>query len=265
MSWLLYLYGFVPSGAPLPTAGLAGIADAAVELLALDGFDAAISRVPSADFAPEVLDERTRDLAWVGAHGVAHEAVVAWFVDHGQILPAPVFTLFSSEAALAADVAARAPWIASMLHRFAGLREWDLKVTCAEAELRAHAAELSPQVAELDRRMAAAAPGTRFLLERKRAELVRGEVATAARRAANELLEDVRPVVARVRTLPLARTPEQPDVVLNAALLVRVTEEPALHTRVAERAAALAPLGVQVAFSGPWAPYRFLDEEAPLA
>lgn len=265
MSAPVYLYGFVPSAATLPSTGLAGIAGTTVELLWLDGFAAAIGRPASEDFEPAALEQHTRDLRWVGLHGLEHEAVVAWFVDHAQILPAPLFTLYSSDAALRAAAGERRPVILRLLESFVGLREWDLKVTCPEPDLRAHAAELSPAVAELDQRMAAAAPGTRFLLERKREDLLRAGVTDAARRLAHELLEQVRPAAARVRTLPLARTPEQPDVVLNAALLVPADGELALRERVAARAAALAPLGVQVAFSGPWAPYRFLDEEAPLA
>ena len=265
MSALVYLYGFVPSATTLPAGGLAGIAGTPVELLPLDGFAAATGRPPSADFEPGALEQHTRDLRWVGLHGLEHEAVVAWFVDHAQILPVPLFTLYSSDVALRASAAERRPVILRLLESFVGLREWDLKVTCPEPDLRAHAAELSPAVAELDRRMAAATPGTRFLLERKRADLLRAGVADAARRLANEMLEQVRPAAARVRTLPLARTPEQPDVVLNAALLVPAAGELTLRERVAARAAALAPVGVQVAFSGPWAPYRFLDEEAPLA
>ncbi len=265
MSALVYLYGFVPAATTLPPEGLTGIAGTTVELLPLAGFTAAVSRPASADFEPAALEQRTRDLRWVGLHGLEHEAVVAWFVDHGEIVPVPLFTLYSSDTALADAAAERRPAILRMLEGFVGLREWDLKVTCPEAELRAHAADLAPEVAELDRRLAASAPGTRFLLERKREELVRARVAGAARRIANDLLEEIRSAAARVRTLPLARTPEQPDVVLNAALLVRVHDEPALRERVTARAGALASLGVQVAFSGPWAPYRFLDEEAPLA
>ncbi len=265
MNTFLYLYGFVPADATLPPDGLAGVADGVVELVRFDDFAAAVGAVPAADFAPEALDERTRDLKWVGAHGIAHEAVVAWFVDHAQILPVPVFTIFSSASALAADVGARREWIASMLRRFSGLREWDLKVAYTEAELAAHAAELSPEVADLDRRIAAAQPGTRFLLERKRADVVHDEVTRAARAIADELLERARALARRVRTLPLLRAEGPSAVVLNAAALVPVEREDELLRAFAQRAEELAPRGIAVLLSGPWAPYRFVGEEEPVA
>jgi len=260
----MYLYGFVPSGSSLPAAGLAGIADTVVELLPQDGFDAAVSRVASADFAPQALDEHMRDLAWVGAQGVAHEAVVAWFVDHVQILPVPVFTLFTSEAALAADVAGRAASIASMLRQFAGLREWDLKVTCTEAELAAHAGELSTDVAELDARIADASPGTRFLLERKRAELARVEVRRFASGVADALAQHAADIAQRVKRLPLARTDEATTVILNAAALVSADREIELRSALSAAAGGLATIGVTIQLSGPWAPYRFVAEEEPV-
>ncbi|HEX9106351.1 MAG TPA: GvpL/GvpF family gas vesicle protein [Longimicrobiales bacterium] len=264
MSSLVYLYGFVPSGSALPAAGLAGIADTVVELLPQDGFDAVVSRVASADFEPGALDEHTRDLAWVGAHGVAHEAVVAWFVDHGQILPVPVLTLFSAQEALAAYVTGRAGWISAMLRQFAGLREWDLKVTCTEAELAAHAGELSPDVADLDTRIAQASPGTRFLLERKRTELVHDEVRRLATRIGDGLAQQAADIAERVKRLPLARTDEATTVVLNAAVLVRSEREPELRSALSAAAAGLDSLGVTIQLSGPWAPYRFVAEEEPV-
>ncbi len=264
MNAFLYLYGFVPADAALPPAGLAGVADGVVELIPFDDFAAAVSPVPAEDFAPEALEERTRDLKWVGAHGMAHEAVVAWFVDHAHILPAPIFTLFSSATALAADVGARREWIASMLRQFNGLREWDLKIAYTEAELADHAAELSPEVADLDRRIAAAAPGTRFLLERKRADVVHVEVTRVARAIADELLARARELARRVRTLPLVRSEGPSAVVLNAAALVPVEREDELLREFARRAEELAPRGLAVLLSGPWAPYRFMGEEEPV-
>lgn len=265
MTTFLYLYGFVPADAPLPPEGLAGVAEGVVQLVPLDGFAAAVSAVSSVDFAPEALAERTRDLKWVGAHGLAHETVVAWFVDHAQILPVPVFTIFSSSSALAADASARRDWIAGMLRRFDGLREWDLKVAYTDEELVAHAAELSPDVAELDERIAAASPGTRFLLERKREEVVRGAVTRAARTIADELLALAGSIARNLRTLPLLRAEGPSAVVLNAAALVPIERENELLDTFARRAQELAPRGIAVLLSGPWAPYRFVGEEEPVA
>ncbi len=262
---MLYLYGFAPAASALPPNGLAGTAAAPVELIPREACAAVVSRVASTDFTPEALATRTSDLAWVGERGIEHERVVAWFVDHAEILPVPLFTLYSSEVALRADAADRAAYIAATLEAYAGLREWDLKVAYRETELRNHAAQLSLDIAELERQIAGAAPGRRFLLERQRDELLTREVRRAARRMADELLASACPSCARTRRLPVVAGADEGAVVLNAALLVPAGEEPALRARLAARAAELSPLGFLVSFSGPWAPYRFLAPEPSLA
>ena len=92
MSDFLYLYGFVPPATPAPT-DLTGIAGSPIELLSSGDVKAVVGRVPAQDYAPDRIEDRLQDLKWVAEQGVAHERVVAWFVDHAQILPAPLFTM----------------------------------------------------------------------------------------------------------------------------------------------------------------------------
>ncbi len=259
MSQTIYLYGFVPVGTRLPEPGLAGIADRPVELLAVDGCAAAFSRVPAEDYAPEEVEARARELRWVAEQGVAHERVVAWFVDHARILPAPLLTLYSSTPALEARLRERESEIVAQLERFAGLREWDLKVAYDAAILERHLGDASEEIAAIDERISTATAGTRFLLERQRAERVGEELGRAARRLASELFDSLARNAAEVRVLPLERSAGELPVVLAAALLVASPAEEALVREARRRAQALEALGVDVAFSGPWAPYRFLE------
>ncbi len=259
LSHAIYLYGFVPAATALPPHGLSGTADATVELLACGPFAAALARVPADAYDPAVIEDRLKDLPWVAAQGVAHERVVAWFVDHAQIVPVPLFTLYSTENALRDEVANRADAIISRLARFAGLREWDLKVAYRPAEVEAHAAQLSPEIAKIDTEIEAAAPGRRFLLQKKRADALKTEVTRAAARAANELIELVRPHARDVKLAPLAAVAGELPVVTNAALLVASDNEESLRDMVRAKAEELRTLGIEVIYSGPWAPYRFVD------
>lgn len=259
MKETIYLYGFVPADTCLPQAGLAGIADCAVELLPAEGYAAVFSRVPTDLYGPAVVEARTRELRWVAEQGVAHERVAAWFVDHARILPAPLLTLYSSVAALAAQARERGDEIVAQLERFAGMREWDLKVGYDPATLAHHLAEASEEIADLDRRIAEASQGTRFLLERQRDERVREELGRTARRLASDLLDAVAAEATELRLLPLGRPVGELPVVLNAALLVGSETESRLIAGARARADALEALGMDVSLSGPWAPYRFLE------
>lgn len=251
---LLYLYGFVPSDASLPERGLLGVGDVPVELVRLDGFAAAVGRPDPAVYGAEPLESRTGDMAWMAEQGLRHEQVVAWFVDHAAIVPSRLLTLFSSEAALA-DAAGEGTRIRQDLERFSAAREWDLKVSYDPARLEGKLGEVSDEIARLDEEIADAGPGKRFLLEKKRKDVAKTEGRAIARQKAAELLDALRADAEDSVVLPAAS--ESAPVVLNAALLVPTGSEAAVRERAAEARERLEPVGIVVAFTGPWAPYRF--------
>lgn len=262
MSDLLYLYGFVPEDAPPPPEGLTGIAAREVETLPLDGFGALVSRVPAADYAPAVVEASMRDLTWVGDQGALHERVVTWYVDHGHIVPVRLLTLYSGEEALRREAAAQASGVRERLEATRGLREWDLKVAYQATVLREHLGSLSDEVAALDRELAAADPGRRYLLERKRDRRVKEETGRTARRLAREALDAARDHAVDVREIQPPRAAAEIPVVLAAALLVRREEEDRLRKALGERSRDLAEVGMKLELTGPWAPYRFLEAAA---
>jgi hypothetical protein len=259
VSDVVYLYGFVPSDSPEPPDQLRGVGGARVMLLDVGTARAAVSHLSDPEFRADRVAERLSDLTWVGAQGLAHERVVAWFVDHADILPARLFSMHSSENALRSTVAASVTHLAERLRAFAGRREWDLKVAFDAAELEKHGSQLSPELRALAGEIATAAPGRRYLLERKRADLANREVRRSARRLADELLAALAEYALQTRVLPLSQDVAPGTVVLTAALLVERTAEAELTREAGQQIERLDALGMRVTFSGPWAPYRFLD------
>lgn len=259
MSEFVYLYGFAPTDASPPST-LSGIGGRRVETVVLGPIAAVVSRVPAEIYDPERIEARLQDLAWVAEQGVAHESVVAWFVDHAQILPAPLFTMYSGDPALEHEAAARSNEIEAELRRLRNKREWDVKVSYNALEVEKHAAELSPRIAELDREAAAAQPGKRYLIEKKRRDLLKTEARSAAQALARAVLDLAAPIAFETRNLPLPRTAEDLPVILYAALLVERNREVELIELLERESARVKSLGLGVAFSGPWAPYRFTGE-----
>ena len=259
MSDMVYLYGFVPPRTPAPPESVTGIADAAVRLLDLGDMHAVVSDVPGTLFAPAVVEARLQDLAWVGEQGMAHERVVVWFADHADILPARMFSLYTGDAALRAAAAGRLAEVTATLRSLAGRREWNLKVAYDADELGRHGAEISPELGRLDEEMAQAAPGRRYLLQRRRTDLLKQEVSRAARTLADELLGALAAHAEDVRVLPLTEGDDAGTVVLNAALLVARDAEDGLRAEAAQLYQRYTALGMIVSFSGPWAPYRFVE------
>jgi len=257
---LLYVYGFVPAGLDTGIIGVPGIAGAAIELIdADDAPQAVVSRLDAGEYSAEVIDLRMNDLAWVAEQGVAHERVVAWFIDHAEILPAPLFTLYSSEDALRGVIYAQRERLERELTRLRGLREWDLKVSYDRQLLARNAGKYSDEVAAIDREMAAASPGKQYLLKRKRDDLLRDGLAETARRLAMQVLDEVRSCATELVTLPPPT--EETPVVLNAALLVAAQQDAALVERLERARRNWQDAGLEIEFSGPWAPYRFIVNE----
>ena len=259
MSDFVYLYGFVPPDAPAPEA-LAGIAERSVHIVPAGDVGAVVSSVPADVYAPEMVEEALKNLQWVAEQGVAHERVVAWFVDHSQILPVPLFTMYSTSNALERAVAEKKDELRSELARLHGHREWDVKVFFDETVMQANAGGLSDRVAQIDREIAEAGAGRAYLLQKKRADLLKSEVLHAAHNRAVAVLDAIKPDVTETRTLPLPRTDDVLPVVLHAALLVRVANEARVIETLETQTRQLKQVGMDLSFSGPWAPYRFTGE-----
>jgi hypothetical protein len=259
MSDVVYLYGFVPPDAPAPPLDVVGVADAPVRLVDLGAVQAAVADVPGHAYAADRVESQLHDLAWVGEQGLAHERVVVWFADNSEILPARLFSLYSGDDSLRAAVRDGLTAVAGTLRSLTGRREWNLKVAYDADRLGQYGAAVSQELKRMDEEIAAAAPGRRFLLERRRADIAKTEVARAARSLADELLDTLRTHAEDAQVLPLAEGDEAGTVVLNAALLVDRAEEPALRASAEDLSQRYTELGMIVSFSGPWAPYRFLE------
>lgn len=258
MSAVLYLYGFVPPDAPTPPEGVRGMDDRPVELVDAGAFRAAISELDAETYREGHLERRLQELAWVARQGARHETVVTWFADHASIVPARLFTVFSSDAALRAEAEGKAEAIGSRLRRFRDRREWDLKVSYELATLARHLGELSDEAAAVDAEIREAAPGRRYLLERKRDEVARRTASGVALRVAGELLDELRPFADEVAVLELPKAADDLPVVLNAALLVATARAEDLTGAAAAKTAELESRGLRASLTGPWAPYRFV-------
>jgi hypothetical protein len=259
MSEVLYLYGFLPAGASAPGPELTGLEDRPVEVIGLDGFAAAVSRLPADGYDEPALEERVGDLRWMAHRGFLHERVVTWFVDRGGIVPVRFLTLHVSPEALRGEAERRGARILELLERFDGRREWNLKVTLDRDALLARIGEESDAIRELDREITGASPGRRYLLERRRNAAARERVDEVAERLASGFLEALGEHAEEVKRLPLRRVEGRERVVAHAALLVAVDEEPGLQAEADRRAEALSERGLEAELSGPWAPYRFVD------
>jgi hypothetical protein len=257
-SQLIYLYGIAPGTAPDPD-GLRGLEEEPVRLLRAAGLAAIVSEVPAEDYAEAPLDARMTDLAWVGLRGLAHERVLNWFVDRGPVIPLAPFSIHADEARVRERLESRAADFERTLQSLAGARAWGVRVRRTPGFPDA-VARTAPALAALEAERAAASPGRRYLLAKRRDALVADEVRAAATRIAREAYGALEPMALRARRLPVT-APAAGDghaILLDAAFLVADDAYESFQQRLSEVAAAHAD-GLEWEFTGPWPAYHFVE------
>jgi gas vesicle protein GvpL/GvpF len=265
-SSIWYVYGIVPSsastGASLPPES-AGLDDTPVSLEPDGDVAALVSVLRGTDYAPSAIEANSGDVEWLGPRAVAHDRVLTWVSDHGPVVPMPMFSLFSGRDAVHAMLRERGAELRDALARVAAGREYALRVFRVDAEMLSAVATLSPRLRELSASAAAAAPGQRYLIERKldgerRTEMrgvTRDIVETIAAELSQHALATVRPPIPRADSGDGA---SRGTMVLNAAFLVApgaLAEFQRTLTALAERHEGN---GLRFDFTGPWPPYHFV-------
>jgi hypothetical protein len=206
------------------------------------------ANVPLAEYGPGRLEARLQDLDWVATAAVAHEAVVEHFARSttATVIPAKLFTLFSSDEKATADVAGRSASIARMMKRIAGCDEWGVRVT------------RRPAAGAAGVRTGHGMSGVQFLAARKAARdataNARAAIAGAAEDAYRALSRHAREATARDRRSEPGSNPP----VLDAAFLVPRPARAKFKAEARRQAARCDSAGADLALTGAWPAYNFV-------
>jgi hypothetical protein len=204
------------------------------------------SEVPLDLYGPAQLEPRLRDLDWVARIALAHEAVVEHFsrARGAVVVPAKLFTMFSSARKAIADVARRRATIDRVMQRIAGCEEWGVRVTRTTTQAAPSAAR--------------PASGAAFLAARKAARdavvTARAQALAAADAAYQRLARHAREAIQRERRQEPGTNPP----VLEAAFLVDSAARARFKAEARRQARACAGAGADLSLSGPWPAYNFI-------
>ncbi len=250
---VVYLYGVVPAGQPLP--GRDGAAD-----VALPGLVALADLLPASGFTGAALQARLEDVAWVAEQARRHTSVLAAAMELGPVVPARLCTLFSGPDALRDALARDADRLREALGRIEGRREWSVKLYLDDGRARAACVRVDPSLADVP---PAAATGAEWMRRKQRASRLSDRVAERAEQAAQEALDSMEALAAEIRIRPLlseAASGVPGTMVLNLALLVDREAEAAVQEEADRLAVALDEEGLALALSGPWPCFSFCDD-----
>jgi len=211
------------------------------------------AEVPLAEYGPGRLEPRLQDLDWVATAAVAHEAVVEHFSRSGTatVIPAKLFTMFSSFDKAIADVSGRRAAIDRAMKRVAGCEEWGVRVT------RRIGAAI-PAGAAAD---SVSGSGVAFLAAKKAARDATAHARAAAAAAAEETF---RALARRARAATSRERRPEPGTnppILEAAFLVTTATRAKFKAEARRQSAACRAAGADLALTGPWPAYNFVGDQ----
>ena len=206
-----------------------------------------VSDVPLDRYGPERLETGLRDLDWVAQIAVAHESVVEHFAKMRgtAVVPMKLFTMFSTEARAAAEMARRRTHIDAVLKRISGCEEWGVRVMRgAPRPLKAEA----PVVLS----------GAAFLAARKAVRDTAHETLAMANGAAAAVFDELAPIARDARRRNGAPPGAIPPL-LDAAFLVPAAKRARFRTAARRVARVCAEAGAEMTLTGPWPAYNFVQ------
>ena len=256
---VVYVYGVAAEPLNLSSAPR-GVDDTTVRTEEENGIVALCSLLDARSYTGGEAEDRVGDVGWIGPRAVAHDAVLTWASDVADVVPFPMLTLFSSRAAVRTMLLERRASLLELLQRVQGAREYALRVFQSAGPVdESELAALSPRIAELERLVAAATPGQRYLLERKLEKARRDERAVAGTAVASEVASTLAAHAAEIVRSPVPASPSGSDgrAVLDAAFLVKREGVDDFSAAVGALAKRYEACGFRFDFTGPWPAYHF--------
>jgi hypothetical protein len=226
-----------------------------------------LADVPMGIYGSAALDKQLKDLDWIGAVGLAHQAMVDACLKHEAVVPMKVLTIFANVMRAKQEMQRHADRLRTAMQQVAGCVEWGVRVTRAKQPARTlHRREtqpwMQPQSQPQPQKQTPTATTGRAFLEAKvqHRQAVREETESLDRhlRTLATTLSDVtRDVRYRLEQPAGATVP----VLLDAAYLVPRRSERQFRAQVRAKSQPLLARGCRVTVTGPWPAYSFVSPD----
>jgi len=205
------------------------------------------SAVPATEYEESSLAARLTDVEWLAQCGAAHHDVIARAARTHAVAPFRLLTLFRSEARAIEEATRLRTKIERALDRVNDRREWVVRVAAVPGATRSSRTR--------------ATSGTSYLMARASQPRVVATATPGARRAARELVAELKEYADQIVTRPS----EAAHVLYDGALLVSREKEVDIGNVVRQWQPRLAPVGCRVSLTGPWPPYSFVSLDGRLS
>jgi Gas vesicle synthesis protein GvpL/GvpF len=200
-----------------------------------------VSTVPGKTYEGGLTRNLT-DVEWLAECGVAHHDVIARAAHGRAVAPFRLLTLFRTDDRVIEEVSRLRSRIEKALAAVIDRREWVVRVAAVPR-------------ATTPGKGRTATSGTSYLVAKAAESPGQSPTTAAARRAARELIADLKGFADRV----VQRPSEAGHVLYDGAFLVNRAREHDLGNAVRQWTPRLTPLGCRVSLTGPWPPYSFVS------
>lgn len=207
---------------------------------------------PLARYGAAAVERGLKDLDWVSACALAHEAVIEYCARAGTALPMKLFTIFSTDERALAHIARLRPALGRIIRAVAGRQEWGVRIRLDAGEARARVRERAASST------GDATSGTRFLLLKKQEQQAVRDALEQGRSGVDSAYEALAGLADDARRRPPDAGELGARLVLDAAFLVAPAKLPRFKVAAKKAAAGLSPHGYALTLSGPWPPYNFV-------
>jgi hypothetical protein len=253
-----FVYVYAVLGQPLDVK-FKGIDARPVRFLTQGTLAAAVSDVPADEFDQEPLNERVRDMGWLGPRAIAHQDVNARLHESAEaMIPLAFGTVFRDDDRVRHLLQDQAPALTERLEAVRGCTEWVVALHLLKEPDVADVAAASSAIQDVQREIEASSkkPGRAHLLRRRLAELERDEARRLQGEAADEVLAGLQDIAADVFSEPLpSDTVERP--LLRASVLVARQDEAQFLGAIEQLRARWPEPTYRLLLTGPWPAYRF--------
>jgi hypothetical protein len=236
---------------------LAGVAGTGVRAAPAGQLTALVSDVDLAEYGDAALRRNLEDLDWLEEVARAHHRVIEAAATAFPLLPTRLATVYRSDAAMSAELAARDPELRVALRRVGGRTELGVKAYALPGPASPRRAGAASEHPDVPRPQGA---GLAYL-QRRRVELTAAretrDAATVSARALHGSLS-ARAALSRLHPpqAPQLSGVREP-MLLNAAYLVD-KERASDFARAVGVTARVHPQ-LRVELTGPWPPYSFVN------
>jgi len=254
----LYLYCIVPGSVQ------GTLESDNLKFVPLQNIQTLVEEVPLEEFWGDNLKKNLTDRKWLEDKIMKHNQVISEASRKWTAIPMKFGTVFESEESLQKVLKEKEGQFKNLLKQLAGKEEWGVKVFCETDKLKAHIGRVSQSIKDIDAAMKNKTEGAAYFLKRKREEMLVEESDKKVNEYVISIHEKlvelaVRSCLNKLQPRELAK--KEADMILNGAYLVLKEKLKDFKSKVFELQKTYEGSGLQLAMSGPWPPYSFVDLE----